>query len=555
MTDQSKLIARLKQQPRHGSAIDDFNEALKQTFALYQEGAGDVMRDNVFKVLSKNIQDAYNEVNVLEKRNRSLSDALKVSTKRAAELGFAFDQQGEKLSINSAKLKQYVGDLNKLIPGQTRFLSNQTGLGAKIAKQLDDMRNKLGLTDTQYEQLLKNQTLFAGSNEKVSDGMDKFAKILEQAAVEAGTTFEGVQATIAETVASMDSEAAARFGRMSKENFVKAALAAKKLGVEMNTLLGIGDSFLDVESAIATELELQLLGAKDLNVAAIQKAALAGDALELEQQLENFIRANGEQLKENPILLEKSAAAFQMQKSQLLDMYAQLKLNNEAAEYAGTISAETAKTNTNIQTEEQKLQDKASLDETKALLEKYNNITKIAQDGSVQVQKGIDSFVNQVTNMATIADKAQTEALKNAGAIANTLGDSSFVTALQGGVKLYNRVNKLIELLKPGSTETSDGASIGQVNTAAPTGNDLFIPAGGANTVISGPFGAFTMNPGDDILAAPGIREAGGGGASAVIAALSKMSFHVTNVFDGDKIKSSLEIRQGQTLNNINNIA
>jgi hypothetical protein len=96
MTDQSKLIARLKQQPRHGSALDDFNKALEQTFALYQEGAGDVMRDNVFKVLSKNIQDAYNQVNVLEKRNRSLSDALKVSTKRAAELGFAFDEQGEK---------------------------------------------------------------------------------------------------------------------------------------------------------------------------------------------------------------------------------------------------------------------------------------------------------------------------------------------------------------------------------------------------------------------------------------------------------------------------
>jgi hypothetical protein len=39
---------------------------------------------------------------------------------------------------------------------------------------------------------------------------------------------------------------------------------------------------------------------------------------------------------------------------------------------------------------------------------------------------------------------------------------------------------------------------------------------------------------------------------SAIVAALQGMSFHVTNVFDGDKIQSNLSIRQGQALNNIN---
>ncbi len=542
MTDQSKLIARLKQQPRHGSALDDFNTAMQKTFALYEKGAADLMRENIFKTLAKNIQDAYNEVNVLEKRNRSLSDSLKVSTKRAAELGFAFDEQGKKLSINSAKLKQYAGDLNKLIPGQTRFLKVAGGLGEKIAKQAELMRNKLGMTADQYEQLLKNQTLFAGSNEQVSDGMNKFTEILKQSAVEAGTTFEAVEATIAETVASMDSEAAARFGRMSKENFVKAALAAKKLGVEMNTLLNIGDSFLDVESAIATELELQLLGAKDLNVAAIQKAALAGDALALEEQLQNFVSANGEQLKENPILLEKAAAAFGMQKSELLDMYAQLKLNTEAEKEAGNIVRDknaTLEDTLDIRTEEQKLQDAANLQETAAILAKYPTPEKLAK---------------QVTDIAELAQKAQTEALAGATSIADALSKNAFISTLKGAVQTYNRVTALTDAMKPGGASGIGNEVLGRGQATTPQ-NDLFIPAGGADTVISGPFGAFTMNPGDDILAAPGIREAGGGGASAVIAALSKMSFHVTNVFDGDKIKSSLEIRQGQTLNNINNIA
>jgi hypothetical protein len=81
--------------------------------------------------------------------------------------------------------------------------------------------------------------------------------------------------------------------------------------------------------------------------------------------------------------------------------------------------------------------------------------------------------------------------------------------------------------------------------------------SGGSGTVISGPYGSFSMHPGDDILAAPNIRNAtagGGSDTSAIIAALQGMSFHVTNVFDGDKIQSSLSIRQGQTLNNINQV-
>ena len=537
MTNQSKLIARLKQQPRHGNTIDDFNNALKQVFATYEKGAGDVMRENVFKALAKNIQDTYEEVSILEKRNRGLSDSLKISTSRAAALGQEFDKQADKLKINSSKLKQYAGELTKLIPGQTRFLKNVGGLGEKIAEQAELMRNKLKLTDEQYQQLLKNQTLFAGSNETVSQGMDKFTEILKQSAVEAGTTFEAVEATIAETVASMDSEAAARFGRMSKENFVKAALAAKKLGVEMNTLLGIGDNFLDVESAIANELELQLLGAKDLNVAAIQKAALSGDALALEKELEKFVVANGEQLKQNPILLQKAADAFGVQKSELLDMYAQQKLNNEAAEDAGKIELDnnqTYKDRLDIRSQEEILQDKAALAETAAILQEYGTPAKMRE---------------QVMAISAEAQRAQAAALSGADGIARALSNNEWIDALRGTVQTYNSLTGLAGAMKPGGSSQIGGEVLGRKD-------DLFIPAGSGDTVISGEFGAFTMNPGDDILAGPNIREAGNGGsASAVIAALSKMSFHVTNVFDGDKIKSSLEIRQGQTLNNINNIA
>lgn len=535
MTDQRHLIARLKQQPRHGAqtAMDSLYNSLTKVFEVYKEGAADLIRENVFTILAKSVQDAYEATNVLEKRNRGLSDSLKINTDRAAKLGFEFDKQAAKLKINADKLKQYAGELNKLIPGQTRFLSNQTGLGAKIAKQLDDMRNKLGLTAEQYDQLLKNQTLFAKDGEKVEKGMERFDALLREAAASSGQSFEGVQATVAEIVSGMDSETAARFSRQIQDQpaeFIKSALAAKKLGIEMNKLLSIGDNFLDVESAIANELELQLLGAKELNVAEIQRATLAGDTNALQEQLTKFVEANGEELKKNPFLLEKAAAAFGMQKSELLDMYAQLKLNNQA-EKESIDNIQAAGEAIDTRSEAEKMRDEQNRKMAEELVKKFQSPEEMAA---------------HIDYIAQTAKNAQEQALKGAGKIADALDNSTFVNTMVATMKTYSSVTDVGNAIAGGSL----------IQSTPPLQKDLFIPADGGNTVISGEFGAFTMHPGDDILAAPNIREAGGGGSSAaVVAALSKMSFHVTNVFDGDKIKSSLEIRQGQTLNNINNIA
>jgi hypothetical protein len=540
MTNHTQLIIQLKQMPKHSAApnpLSELNKALEKTFAIYEQGADDLIQKNIFDILATKAQTVYKEVSILEQRNRTLSESLKVNTTRAAKLGQEFDQLAKKYSVQSDLIKKYAGELNKLIPGQTRFLAQGGKLGTAITKQLDVMRTKLGLSDDQYQSLLKNQTLFTKGTESVTSGMNKFTQILEQAGTDYGKDFEAVEAAVTEAVAAMDSESAARFGKMSNKSFVEAVMGAKKLGIEMNKLLAVGDNFLDVESAIANELELQLLGAKDLNVAEIQRAAYAGDANELQKQLTAFIEANGEQLKENPILLEKAASAFSMQKSELLDMYATYKLNNEAAAESLDIAQtqQTVNEKLDIRSKEQQMQDEQAIKYAEMLLEKYGTPEKMA---------------TAVTDLATKAMSIQQSGMSAAASIADSLKKSNLDNMLVAFKKTYDTLSELWNVVSGG------GATNSASTTTTQPRSDLFIPANSGNTVISGPFGAFTMNPGDDILAAPNIREAaGGGGTGALIAALSKMSFHVTNVFDGDKIKSQLEIRQGQTLNNINNIA
>jgi archaellum component FlaC len=542
MTNQKELIERLKKQPRQGrSVLDEINEQLSKTFDLYAEGAKDLAKQNAFGFLAKSAQDAYEKINVLEQRNRILNETFKTNTSRAAILGQKFDKLADSIGVNADKLKQFTAELTKILPGQAKFLSQGGTLGKRIAQQADIFRNKFNLSAAAFEGLIKNQALFAKDSNNVISGFDMLESQIVKVANKYGEEYEGVAADIAESLGTMSSEAAARFSRMP-DNLAEAALKAKRLGIELDKVLNIGDNFLDVESAIANEIELQLLGAKDLNVAAIQQATYQGDALALQKELQTFVEKNGEQFKENPILLDKAASALGMQKSELLDMYATLQLNKQALTEIGKQETGNLKTFkeaaelSNTQSELDKQRDEAAKAYVKSLIAQYKTPTELEA---------------HVMKLAKTAQDSQTAALGNAERLARTLNDNEFLNKVFGAGGLLTTIASAVNALKGGNMQYD--AALGQQQTVAK--NDLFIPASGTGTVISGPFGAFTMNPGDDILAAPNIREAGGSSTSALIAALSKMSFHVTNVFDGDKIKSQLEIRQGQTINNINNIA
>jgi len=125
------------------------------------------------------------------------------------------------------------------------------------------------------------------------------------------------------------------------------------------------------------------------------------------------------------------------------------------------------------------------------------------------------------------------------------------IRSLMSGINLVGTVAGKIgsgDILNQGQYETI---------TSPEPQKDVFIPAG-PGTVVSGPFGSFSLDPKDDILAMPGIREAtapkagmnGDAIASAVADAIKGMSFQVTNVFDGQKIRSSLRILERSNLNN-----
>jgi len=609
MNNQIHLIARLKRQPRQGAGSDAFDILSKQAkdlYATFAKGGDDIVRASGFKMLTDAVTDAYEKVNILEKQNRKLSESFGVTTMRAAQLSQQFDKVGISLGVNTDKLKTYAGELKKLFPGQAAYLAKAGEFGKKILAQAEILQNKLGLSADVTRGFIRNQALLS---RKSTDNFDTLNEEIALYSSGLRGTYEGAFADITEGIGSLDAETAAVFGKQGIGNLSAAVLGAKKLGVELGKVLATGTGFLDVEQAIGNEIELQILGAKDLNVAAIQEARLKGDGAALTQEITKYLLANGEAMKDNPFLLQKSAEALGFSNSELLEMYANLKQNNKLEAAVATTKLEQIETENkarraagkaDMDADEKKLFLQKEID---AVLEKETARRKAAGEAEfkltekeqfladrrpesekaidksqIAAAKNLSQTTDQVTQVMDLADKldsSMNNALSISDDVIKALKDSTIVDALMGAGGFFATTKEFFNNLKTlGAGGQVAPGYTGPVATTTPTGNDVFIPASGGN-VISGAFGSFELNPKDDILAMPNARDAisnqdtptaretapnqgsvtnnittqGGTDTAALIAALQAMSFHVTNTFDGDKIQSQLTIRQGQRLN------
>lgn len=555
MNTQLLLIARLKNQPRHSSdksAMELLKQQAEDLYNTFKEGGKDIVRASGFNVVTDAVIKAYEKVNILEQQNRKLSESFGVNTMRAAQLSKSFDKLGISLNVNTDKLKVYAGELKKLFPGQAAYLANAGKFGEKIGKQAELMRNKLGLSAEVTEGYIRNQALLSSTS---ADNFENLENEISKYSASLRGTYEGAFKDITQAIGDLDAETAAVFGRNGKGlgNLSNAVLGAKKLGIELGKVLQVGTSFLDVESAIASEIELQILGAKELNVAEIQKARLQGDAELLTKELTNYLLANGEAMKNNNFLLTASAEALGFSNSELLSMYSQLKIN-------GKLEEDLASTKADRQAEIQKVLD---LENSKravkmTTLEEEIFLNNQLSESEKQLDKGQIAYavdlnktdqVDQVMKLANSVESSMNSALTLSTRVVDALNNSEVIEKLIGAGGFFSTVTDFINTIK---NIPNTGAGPGyQVDRK----QDVFIPAGGANTIISGPKGSFSLDPDDDIIAMPNARAAlanrGGTDVTAIVDALKGMSFHVTNVFDGDKIQSRLSIRQGQRLNNI----
>ncbi len=105
----------------------------------------------------------------------------------------------------------------------------------------------------------------------------------------------------------------AMYSKGGAEGFIRAAASAKKMGVELSTMLNAARKTLDFESSIQAEMEASALIGRSLNTDALRRAALSGDAEAIQREQLKLIQQAGGLEGKNTLQKEKLAELLGLQ--------------------------------------------------------------------------------------------------------------------------------------------------------------------------------------------------------------------------------------------------
>ena len=497
------LIQSLKKKPKHGQSFDaDIRRALNQLGPIVKglnQSLGELAQLQAFDEVNQFITKFIDNINILNNRYNSLTKTLKINEEQAVKYGFALEKIGQELKIAPDLIKAYTNELGKTVPGSIAALKANTNYSKALLKQQDYLRDQIGLSTDQAAAIQR----VSAASEKGAEGFEEYRKELEKesAQLEKTTGRVGIAIRAFENLASAGSEISVAFGKSGAE-IARAQQYADKLGASFKEIAGVSEKFLDIESSISNELELQLLGGKQINAEKFGEAALNRDMETAAQELSNIIEAQGEAAIQNPILLESLSKTLGLSRDRIVEMYTALKEGEKLtgdmlkgggdALLGGTVDIRTA--------QEKGIRD-LSLAQSKALTDE------------VKAGGGIDArFKEQVEATTDAFAKGEIMAKQVAGVLTG-LGDVA-----SGAMLLSQAAQSLKELSTKFKTAqfNADDITVTATGDVAVAGNvkkvnDLYV-ASDQQTVVTGPFGSFQLDPRDSLLAGNFDRPSTGGG-------------------------------------------
>ena len=109
----------------------------------------------------------------------------------------------------------------------------------------------------------------------------------------------------------------AKFAKDGGTNLIRAAVQARKLGLELSAVAGITESLLDFETSIEKQLEASLLLGRQINLDRARQLALTGDQEGLLEEVRRQIGDEAEFNRLNVIQRKALADAFGLQVEQV----------------------------------------------------------------------------------------------------------------------------------------------------------------------------------------------------------------------------------------------
>ena len=240
---------------------------------------------------------------------------------------------GQNIQANRRELGLSVVEATKL-SAQSQILgirAKEFGLGTDAVRTIQaDILSNLGGQAKLTTELVNDFLVLQGTLGVTSDTASKLVPILDSvgAAGERGAVaqieslgalirLEGLSpGQILGDVAS-NTEFFAKFAKDGGTNLIRAAVQARKLGLELSAVAGITESLLDFETSIEKQLEASLLLGRQINLDRARQLALTGDQEGLLEEVRRQIGDEAEFNRLNVIQRKALADAFGLQVEQV----------------------------------------------------------------------------------------------------------------------------------------------------------------------------------------------------------------------------------------------
>ena len=155
-----------------------------------------------------------------------------------------------------------------------------------VSAQLGLITGQFGLSGANAGKLLKSMQAINGASIETNLNLIGVVGSLARA--------EGVSPAQVLNDIAQDTETFANFAKDGGKNIAKAAIEARKLGLNLGTVAGIAESLLDFETSIESQMKASVLLGRQINTDKARELALSGDLKGLAIEIKNQVGSQAE---------------------------------------------------------------------------------------------------------------------------------------------------------------------------------------------------------------------------------------------------------------------
>ena len=219
---------------------------------------------------------------ILNETMREFGTSAKESGKIAIKLKVA-QFQGLKMGLTAEEIKGSFVAINDTLGG----VNNAS---AKFITQLTDASVRTGTTAEEFSKILAIQeSISSSTREQLMAQTELIRANIEISGILPASVFKDVAA---------NTQAFAEFAKDGGQNVFDAAIAAKKLGLNLASVVNIADSLLSFEDSIEKQMEASLLLGRDINLDKARELALNND---LKGAMEEVVKQVGTEAEFNEL--------------------------------------------------------------------------------------------------------------------------------------------------------------------------------------------------------------------------------------------------------------